>query len=397
MHSVIRGGRPFRPLEFLARSLRGIEWIVAAEIEARFAARRISVGHRQVRFVTDAVPPLGELALATADDVFLIVGDCGRVDHRRTSLPRLRTVARELPWKRALTELRRMRRGGDWSAFTISASALGRRNYNRYEIEDRVAEAIAGVVDLPYRPTRKQKRPGEPELGLRVHLFGTRAVFALRLLDAPLHRRPYRQDTRVGALHPPLAAAMAILAGLCPDQRLLDPFAGVGTVPIEANRLNPRSRCVATDISAERLEAASSNARRARAAVMFAQSDAAHLPWADGAFDRVATNVPWRNAVEPRGDLSRAWDARDREIARVLDGAGRAVLLVDPEDPLCRGGKDGSSLTQRHRSWLSVRGRHPRLCVVGRPGSAAAGPIDLAGMWGDALARWHEKADTREA
>lgn len=265
-------------LELLARCIRGIEWIVAAEAETRLNPGPIALAHREIRFSTATSPSPEALRLATADDVFLIVADVEGIDHTRSSLARLRAVAHELPWAIVLGRLRQLRPDAEWSAFTISASALGKRNFSRYEVEDQVAEGAAAALGLPYRATRSAVHDG-PELAIRVHLVGTRATFALRVFDAPLHRRAYKQRSCVGTLHPPLAAAMAMLAGLRPGVRLLDPFAGVGTVAIEARSLQPRANVAGSDIDHARLRDAAINAREAGVAVGFARADAAHLPW----------------------------------------------------------------------------------------------------------------------
>jgi 23S rRNA G2445 N2-methylase RlmL len=381
--------------DFLARCVRGIEWVVAAEIETRLGPGTVVHEHRAVRFSTRSAPPIDALRLASADDVFLVVGEGAPVGRTRASLATLRAVACELPWAAALSELTRLRPGARWSALTVSASALGRRNYSRYEVEDAVADGVSAAVGLPYRATRTPPRDG-PELSVRVHLAGDRATFALRVFDAPLHRRAYKERSCVGTLHPPLAAAMAMLAGLRPGDRVLDPCAGVGTVAIEARLLQPCARVTATDIDHDRLRDAAVNARRAGAEVVLACADGARLPWRCGAFTRVVSNVPWDRAVAARGHLGRSPGARERELARVLGETGRAVLLVDHEDPLGAGSRPAATLTLLHRSWVSVSGRHPRLCVLAREGAVERGAIDVGAPWGASLARQIGCAETVE-
>jgi 23S rRNA G2445 N2-methylase RlmL len=382
-------------LDFLARCIRGIEWIVAAEVEETLDVDAVSLGHREVRFSMGAVPSAKSLQLASADDAFLVLGEADGVDHTRASLAGLAEAARDLPWMDALSNLRRIRSGVEWSAFTISASFLGRRNYNRYEIEDHVAEAALAALKLPYRATREDIQPGL-ELSLRVHVVEERATFALRVFDTPLHRRQYKQRSHIGTLHPPLAAAMAMVAGLRPGGTVLDPFAGAGTVAIEAHLLQPSATVVGTDIGHARLVDAGVNVRGARVGADLVVADVIRLPFAYGGFDRVVTNVPWQVTVKAEGDLARSPESRDRELARVLDHGGRAVLLVHEDDPVRLGTAGDLGLALCHRSWLSVSGQHPRLCILAREGAVASGPIDSDAPFGRALARNLPRADTVE-
>ena len=258
-----------------------------------------------------------------------------------------------------------------------------------------MAEAAAAALKLPYRATREDIQPGL-ELSLRVHLVEERATIALRVFDAPLHRRQYKQRSHIGTLHPPLAAAMAMVAGLRPGATVLDPFAGAGTVAIEANLLQPSAKVVGTDIDHEKLADAGVNVRGALVGADLLVADAVRLPFAYGGFDRVVTNVPWQVTVKAEGDLARSPEARDRELARVLDGGGRAVLLVHEDDPVRLGTAGDLGLALCHRSWLSVSGQHPRLCILAREGAVGAGPIDTDAPFGRALVRNLPRADTVE-
>lgn len=386
---------PCGPRTFLARCIRGIEWVLAAEIETRFRPDTITLGHRTVHFSTHATPALKSLQLATADDVFLMIGEIDGIDRTRASLTRLRERAHGLPWTSTIANLRCLRPHAAWASTTIAASSRGKRNYNRYEIEEALAESATAALGLPHRPSRAP-RSATPELSIRVHLDGARAVIAARVFDMPLHRRAYKLDSSVGTLHPPLAAAMAMISGLHSSSRVLDPFTGVGTIPIEAKLLQPHALAMGSDIDSARLHHAAANARRADASVDFIRADAGRLPWTAGAFTHVISNVPWQRSVALGGRLAHAPLERDREIARVLSPAGRAVLLVHPDDPVAT--KDGgdSGMTLLYRSWLSTFGQYPRLCVLVRDGEAGPGMFDANAAYGPALARWAGHANTIE-
>ena len=376
---------------FVARCIRGVEWIAAAEIEGRGLGTVELIGHREVRFSTAGVPAAPSLQLHTADDLLLVCADLPGFDHTRASLERLTETARELDLARSF-DLRQQIVGAPGPAtMTVVASFLGRRNYSRYEIEAAVARGLGGILPLPYRPGRELS-PGEAVLTLRLHLVGDGALFALRVFDQPLHRRIYRSTTRVGALHPPLAAALSLLAGLRPGGRLLDPFCGVGTIPIEASLLEPDLIPAAGDVSAERLVAARANFRAAQRNARLFRSHAARLPLAGQTFDRIASNPPWGRAVEVVGGREGSLAAGSGgELARVLRPDGRAVLLVEGE------GADPGSLLEagmslRFRSKVSLHGQHPEIWVLTAGGEPGA--IDADGLHGTSLARALRLAET---
>jgi 23S rRNA G2445 N2-methylase RlmL len=244
----------------LARTLRGIEWIARDEVRTRLGIERIELGHRELRFtLPELVPDL--LELGTVDDVFVVLAEVDGVTRRRESLARFASLSLDL---------------GTETTFDVTASFLGKRNYNRFELEDALAVSVGA---------KRVKRGGA--VSLRVHVVGEVATVATRVADRPLHRRSYRLVTVAGSVHPPLARALALLAG----EPFADPFCGAGTIPIEGALAGLRT--CGSDIEARAIEAARLNATAADVTVPFHVADVAHL----GATDCVVTNPPWGRAL----------------------------------------------------------------------------------------------------
>lgn len=298
-------------LPILARTLRGLEWIGAAEVQATLAPPRIDHGHRELRF---SVPELTDelTALGTVDDVFLVAALLDEIDRRRESLQRLAATQLDLDTYGALLG----RRG----SFDVVGSFVGKRNYSRFEIEDALGTALAASSGWTYL-SRRGGEPARGDLSLRVHVVDSEATIAVRIAPAPLHRRAYRVASRPGALHPPLARALALLAGLRPGLSLTDPFCGTGTIPIEAKFACSELRASGSDIDPDAVEAARRNAEMAGVDLELAVRDVADLPRAD----RLATNPPWEMAVRSsgRGTIP-------------LENVERAVVLAPPERTLER-------------------------------------------------------------
>jgi predicted RNA methylase len=86
----------------------------------------------------------------------------------------------------------------------------------------------------------------------------------LRPRLSPDPRFPYRQQDVPAASHPPLAAAMARLAGPFPDETVWDPFCGSALELIERVRLTGVRRILGTDLSPDAIQAARANWQAAR-------------------------------------------------------------------------------------------------------------------------------------
>ncbi|MEV6152421.1 methyltransferase domain-containing protein [Nonomuraea sp. NPDC052129] len=350
----------------VARAVRGIEPLVAAEIRRAGLGVVRGVRHREVWFETaDPGPEL--LGLRTADDVLLVAAVVEGIGRDREALGRLARAARELDAE-SLTKLAHqitgratdrpygVRGGG----VEVSASFVGRRNYSRFDIEDAVGAELARPLGLPYHSRRDGRVPPEGSTAWRVTVEDGQAVIALRVPARPLHRRPYKTESIPGTLHPPVAAAMAGLARLDRARTVLDPCCGAGTTLIEARALAPHARLIGFDHVPRAVHIAAANAARAAAdAIAWGVADAGRIPLSDGSVDRVLVNPPWDRQVAPSGRLRRDPGRLWREIHRVLAVGGTVVALV-PEAWRPPGfGVD-------RVIHLTLSGRHPVVAVLRR-------------------------------
>ncbi|MER7503429.1 RNA methyltransferase [Nonomuraea pusilla] len=366
----------------VARAVHGIEPLVAAEIERHGLGAVRELRHREVWF--EPAGPPGRLAsLRTADDVLLVAAVVDGVGRTRAALARLAAAARSLDARRFLRSAGVPRRGG----LEVSASAVGRRTYGRYEIEDAVGAELARRLGLAYHSRSGGARPPAGALAWRVTLEGDRAVIALRAGARPLHRRAYKTASVPGTLHPPVAAAMAQLAGLdAPGAPVvLDPCAGAGTVLIEAAARAPEARLLGFDRDPAAVRAATANATNAAHAAhpacaacaacaarlpgpalsggpCFSLADAGRLPLARGSVDRVLVNPPWGRQAPPRGLLARDAGRLWREVRGVLAPDGLAVALVHGTAETGTQAPAGFRVVRAMR--ISLSGLHPELLVL---------------------------------
>ncbi|MGH9214061.1 MAG: hypothetical protein ACRD2C_25840 [Acidimicrobiales bacterium] len=355
---------------------------MAGEARARLAARVGRVRHREI-WLDGSGPASRWLVLRTADDVFVHAGDARGISHVRSSLSTLTAAAASIDWRSTIGTA-----GRPAGPFDVVASFLGRRNYNRFEVEAAVGGRVAKTTGR-YQVTRgHDRRPATAtSTTIRVHIEGDEAVFGVRIGDEPLHRRGWKQDDQIGTLHPPVAAAVALITGLRDDLMLWDAFCGAGTIAIEALDDAAGLTAVASDLSPMATSATIRNARRAgvsdRLAVV--RADAGALPVIPGGLLRIAGNAPWGRALEPAGRLAAGGvGGLVGELARALGAEGRACLLVgdDTVSPLVeaagRAGLEVGGIVN-----VTVAGARSALVVVTR---ASSDFVDVKARFGRELA-----------
>ena len=221
----------------MARAIRGLEWVVAAEIKGRLNADIVAISHREVHFSLAQIDRR-LLEIRSADDVFLTCGKIEDLDHTRASLQRLTERISQLDLAATFNDLKRIRPVEYPNRFDVVgalSSAKGIITATRLKQRPRTPLPQNSLRDDNPPPTE----PAPIYLG-RVHVRSSDAYLGLRLLPIPLHRRHYRSSAYKGSLHPPVAAAMALLTGLRPDAVFLDPCCGSGTIGIEAAYLEPQ-------------------------------------------------------------------------------------------------------------------------------------------------------------
>jgi tRNA (guanine6-N2)-methyltransferase len=325
----------------MVRTLRGLEAVARTEVLQLLGDRPVAIEHRSLRFALPRLDPR-LLSLGTVDDAFLVLGEVDGIGHRRSALDALAALGRTIDGPGIVRMLEAVRPVAATAAapgaisFDVTASFIGRRNFSRFEVEHSIGTAIAAATAWTYRPRGPLAPAAATLLSFRAHLLHAAATLAVRLAERPLHRRAYRVRSRPGALHPPLARALCLVAEPTPGCVLVDPTCGVGTIPIEAALLEPDAEVAGFDLEPGAISAARCNARRAGTAVWLGIADATRLPLDDGSVDRIVVNPPWGAAVVAGGGLRRRRGALWTEAARMLAPGGRLVaLLAAGTDPAC--------------------------------------------------------------
>ncbi|HVU12495.1 MAG TPA: methyltransferase domain-containing protein [Phototrophicaceae bacterium] len=303
-----------------ALTTRGLEAISAAEIAAVVGVAVQATTYRRVTAECAAsLAPL--LDLRTVDDVYLDLATWTGIGHTRDVLAVLQWHATQLDLASAAEQIKALRPLAERPVFSVTASFVGKRNFSSDEIKQTVKEGVREISAWNYSPDDR-----EADLNLRVFIEHENAYVGLRLSKSPLHERAYKQVERAGSLKPSVAAAMLRLADFQPNQTLLDPCCGSGTILIEAVLTGTQAR--GGDSDDEAVEAARLNAQAAQVEIALAHWDARQLPLANGSSERIVTNLPWGRQVAVDDELARFYRAVCAEIERVLAPGGKAVVLT---------------------------------------------------------------------
>lgn len=236
------------PGDWFAVTAPGLEEITAAELrDLRMKRPRTESGG--VSFRGELVDGLrANLWLRTATRVLLRVGS-----FRARTLQDLERLAGQVAWRTILP-------GG--AVVQVRASCARSRIYHSGAAAERIARGIARSMHLSLVEAGSDwvtlGEPGTPSPGggaqsgrgkegavdawqrVQVRIHREEVTLSLDASGERLHRRGYRRETGKAPLRETLAAALLRAAGWRGRESLVDPFAGSGTLVIEAALLAAR-------------------------------------------------------------------------------------------------------------------------------------------------------------
>lgn len=210
---------PASPFDITARTVRGLEEILAAEVRA--------LGAREVQEKNRAVVFRGDRELLYRCNLEL-----------RTALRILKPIH---SFKIAgQDDLYKKTKAFDWSAHLDLRSTFAIDSAVHSPIFSNSLYAALKTKDAIVDQFRDRtgKRPSidtdRPDIRLHLHLTGRDCTLSLDSSGESLHRRGYRTQAGEAPLSEVLAAGLVLASGWRGDRPFLDPMCGSGTIAIEA-------------------------------------------------------------------------------------------------------------------------------------------------------------------
>ncbi|RHA38416.1 methyltransferase domain-containing protein [Cellulomonas rhizosphaerae] len=238
--------------------------------------------------------------------------------------------------------------GSDSSVFARLASELNAATGLKYDEKDGEL-----VVRVRRGPARGEADPGWDVL--------------VRVGNRPLSARPWRAADYPGAANATIAAAMTRIAGVVPEDRVVNLMCGSGTLLIERLLAGPAAAAVGIDDAPDAIAAATENLAAASLARK-AQLITADIrdPQLEGGYDLLLADPPWGTLhgshatnAELHADLLRA-------AHRLAAPGARLVVLTHEIKVMDRCLRETDQWTTREVTRVFAKGHHPRIYVLDR-------------------------------
>lgn len=314
----------------------GLEEIVAEEITTDFDGEVKKIAKGVVVF---RVPEIDRslLQLRTAEDVFLYAWGTDELSYRAADLESIRRwTDKQADWAKLLQIHHAVRpKPKAKPTYRLVVQMTGEHGYRRVDALKALARGLQGKIPSSWREAEEN---ASLEIWLTIH--GGTALCGVRLSDRSMRHRPYKVEHFPASLRPTVAAAMARLANLKPNQTILDPMCGAGTLLAESFLLAKRlSRGKIEDwkpvfhggdIDPHHLRATQANLTPFQDEGDFHLHtwDARRLTLPDASVDRILCNPPFGKQLSTPEEIGPLYRQSVAEMNRVLKPRGLVVLIV---------------------------------------------------------------------
>ncbi len=341
---------------YLLSCLYGLESELAAEVAERFG---VATEHHWCEVVFSLPGSAAQLAaLRLAGNAFLRLARF-QVGHTKETLAVVAQHVGRVPlerWLGAWEELNGVQPVGD--DISISVTRRGEHNFTYAEVQEAAMAAVEGQLG---RRATLDERP----LELRVEIDGDVCRLLARLSHAPLSRRGYKVRHIPAETDATVAAAMVRKSNPTRIDRVLDPYCGSGTIPIERALAGPAAAVTAGDVKAKHVDVRAGQRRGGRRRGSLRPSGTrVSLPFADRRLHARHHRAALRQPAE-----------RARLVAgRVRPPAGRAAARAGVRLPAGAAGAGREADGHRPQARRPTPASRPACAWTGRAAATPSSP-----------------------
>ncbi len=314
----------------------GLEEVTADELRVDFRAKIKKTAKGYVVFRVKEIDR-SLMQLRTAEDVFLFGWGTDELTYRAVDLESIRKwTDKDIPWKQLLDIHHAVTpKPKGKPTYRLVVQMLGEHGYRRFDALKALAKGVDGKLPMSWREAEEN---ASVEIWLTIQ--GATALCGIRLSDRTMRHRTYKYEHFPASLRPPESACMARLVNIKPENVILDPMCGAGTLLAEAQFLARRLshgdlpswnlKFLGGDIDPGNLRAATANLRQI-GEFELKKWDARRLPLENHSVDRILCNPPFGKQLSTPEEIGPLYYKAVAEWDRVLRPKGIvAAIVTDP-------------------------------------------------------------------
>ncbi len=339
---------------YYAMTMPGIETTAYSEIHERFPDSALVRFARGVVIFTTMAAPAELLTLRTTEDIFFLLTRIHSLGRSVSALRVLHSATEHADVLGALNYWRKLHNMSLAETWRVVSQLEGQHEFRRMDAGQAIIDALRDRM-----PQRMRFSADEADVEFWLWLQGSQALIGLRLSDATMRHRTYKHEHLPASLRPTIAAAMVRLSQPQPDDIILDPMCGAGTLLIERALAETYDRAIGSDIEDEAVTLARRNARHAGVGISWYVGDARTLKMDADSVTRILTNLPFGKQIGSPQENAELYHVLASEFARVLRPNGIAVTITS-DDRLW-------DITLRNGGWRITK--KIVIVVLGQPAS----------------------------
>ena len=312
---------------FYAMTMPGLETLAFSEIRAKMPDAELVKFARGITLFRTGTPTGNLLELRTAEDVFITIAHITGLGRGRDAVRVFHSAMLHVEdLNGTLSVWRRAHKAIQPKTWRVVSQMVGTHDFRRTDAGQAVSDGLRRIM-----PRGMRLVEDEADIEFWLWVGGSEALVGLRVSDASMRHRTYKREHLPASLRPTVAAAMGWLSRPTPEDTIVDPLCGAGTVLIERALLAPYASASGGDIREEAVTMATRNGHSAHVKATWSTWDARSLPLDNASVSRILTNLPFGKQMSSREENVGLYTALAQEFKRVITPDGLSVTLTSDD------------------------------------------------------------------